>query len=258
MYPSITKIIMEKKMQRYKCTISYDGSAYCGFQIQPKDRTVQGEIERALKKLHKGTEVKIQASGRTDAGVHAKGQVIHFDSVLNIPIGKWELALNTLLPHDIVVSTVEAASNDFHARYDVKGKEYRYFIHLAERRDPFKRHYAYYYPYSLNVEAIREAMDHFIGEYDFTSFCSAKTDKEDKVREITAVKLIQEEDMLIFSFAGNGFLYNMVRIMIGTLLDVGRGKKDPQSIPAIIEKKDRKAAGKTASANGLYLWKVFY
>lgn len=245
-------------MQRYKGIVSYDGSVYSGFQIQPKDRTVQGEIERALKKLHKGQEIKIQASGRTDAGVHAKGQVIHFDSNLDIPIGNWELALNTLLPHDIVFSTIEAASPSFHARYNVLGKEYRYFIHLAERRDPFKRNYAYYYPYPLNIEAIRSAMNYFIGEHDFTSFCSMKTDKENKVREIYELELIEENDMLVFCFRGNGFLYNMVRIIIGTLLDVGRGKINPHSIQEIIEKKDRKAAGKTASSNGLYLWKVFY
>ncbi|GKU84976.1 tRNA pseudouridine(38-40) synthase TruA [Niallia sp. NCCP-28] len=245
-------------MQRYKCEISYDGSVYCGFQIQPKDRTVQGEIEKALKKLHKGLDVKIQASGRTDAGVHAVGQVIHFDSDLDIPIGKWELALNTLLPHEIVVVKAEAVSRNFHARYNVTGKEYRYFIQLGERRDPFKRNYAYYYPYPLNLDAIREAMGYFIGEFDFTSFCSAKTDKEDKIRKITSMELMQEGDMLIFSFKGNGFLYNMVRIIIGTLLDVGRGKRRPDSILDIIAGKDRKLAGKTASANGLYLWKVNY
>jgi len=249
---------VEKKMQRYKCTISYDGSNYSGFQIQPKDRTVQGEIERALRKLHKGIEVKIQASGRTDAGVHAKGQVIHFDSSLDIPAEKWPIALNAILPHDIVVADAEIVSESFHARYNVTAKEYRYFIQLGERRDPFKRNYAYYYPYALNVEAMREALNYFIGEYDFTSFCSAKTDKERKVRTITRVNLTKKEDMLIFSFQGNGFLYNMVRIMVGTLLDVGRGKKSPEDIPVIIEKKDRKAAGKTGSANGLYLWKVWY
>jgi len=245
-------------MQRYKCTISYDGSNYCGFQIQPKDRTVQGEIEKALKKLHKGTEIKIQASGRTDAGVHAKGQVIHFDSPLDIPVNKWALALNTLLPHDIVVQDTEAVSASFHARFNVVAKEYRYFVQLGERRDPFRRAFAYYYPYTLNVEAMREAIQYFIGEYDFTSFCSAKTDKEIKIREITAVNIELQDDNLVFIFKGNGFLYNMVRIMVGTLLDVGRGKRLPSSIPNIIERKDRMAAGKTASANGLYLWKVDY
>lgn len=245
-------------MQRYKCTISYDGASYCGFQIQPKDRTIQAEIEKALKKVHKGKEVKIQASGRTDAGVHAIGQVIHFDSDLDIPCQRWPVALNTLLPHDIVVQEVEAVSNTFHARYDVKGKEYRYFIQLGERRDPFKRHHAYYYPYPLNIEAMQQAMTYFVGEHDFTSFCSAKTDKEIKIRQVTAVSLNQKDNMLIFTFKGNGFLYNMVRIMVGTLLDVGRGKKSPDSVKEILAKKDRKAAGKTASANGLYLWRVFY
>ena len=245
-------------MQRYKCTISYDGSSYCGFQIQPRDRTVQGEIEKALKKLHKGQEIKIQASGRTDAGVHAKGQVIHFDSILDIPAEKWSVALNTLLPHDIVVQHTEAVSSSFHARFNVTAKEYRYFIQLGERRDPFKRAFAYYYPYTLDITAMKEAMQYFIGEYDFTSFCSAKTDKEIKIRKITSVNLELEENTLVFSVKGNGFLYNMVRIMVGTLLDVGRGRKSPQSIPSIIEKKDRMAAGKTASACGLYLWKVDY
>lgn len=245
-------------MQRYKCTVSYDGSSYCGFQIQPKDRTVQGEIERALKKLHKGQEIRIQASGRTDAGVHAKGQVIHFDSDIDIPAEKWPVAINTLLPHDIVMQDAELVSESFHARFNVKAKEYRYFIQLGERRDPFRRSFAYYYPYTLDIDAMKEAINHFIGEYDFTSFCSAKTDKEVKVRKITSVHLERREDTLIFSFKGNGFLYNMVRIMVGTLLDVGRGRKTPHSIPTIIEKRDRMAAGKTASANGLYLWKVEY
>ncbi|WP_057767232.1 tRNA pseudouridine(38-40) synthase TruA [Cytobacillus praedii] len=245
-------------MQRYKCIISYDGTQFAGYQVQPSKRTVQGEIEKALSKLHKGIDVKVSASGRTDAGVHARGQVIHFDSPLLIPLAKWEVALNTLLPDDIAIIRTELAADDFHARFDAKGKEYRYFIHRSAQRNPFKRHYAYQYPYSLDVKKINKAVPFLIGEYDFTSFCSVKTDVVDKVREIRKIEVLEEEDMLIFRFVGNGFLYNMVRILAGTLLGVGAGDISPETIPVILEKKDRAYAGKTAPAQGLYLWEVHY
>jgi tRNA pseudouridine38-40 synthase len=245
-------------MQRYKCTISYDGTQFAGYQVQPNKRTVQGEIEKALRKLHKDVDVKVSASGRTDAGVHARGQVIHFDSPLGIPLAKWEVALNTLLPDDIAVVHTEIAADDFHARFDAKGKEYRYFVHRSGQRDPFKRHYAYQYPYSLEVEKINKAIPFLIGEHDFTSFCSAKTDVVDKVRVIRKIEMLEEGDMLIFRFVGNGFLYNMVRILAGTLLGVGAGDISPDSILDILEKRDRAYAGKTAPAQGLYLWEVHY
>jgi tRNA pseudouridine38-40 synthase len=245
-------------MQRYKCTISYDGTQFSGYQIQPGKRTIQGEVEAALSKLHKGEHIKISASGRTDAGVHAKGQVIHFDSALAIPTEKWEIALNSILPDDIAVIRVEKVADSFHARFDAIGKEYRYYVHLSPKRDPFKRHYAYQFPYPLDYVAMKEALKYLIGTHDFTSFCSAKTEIEDKVRTIEEIEFFQERDLLVFRFIGNGFLYNMVRILTGTLLEVGSGDRSPYSIPEILEKKDRKFAGKTAPAHGLYLWKVFY
>jgi tRNA pseudouridine38-40 synthase len=245
-------------MQRYKCIISYDGSSFSGYQVQPNKRTIQSVIEAVLAKMHKGEPVKISASGRTDAGVHALGQVIHFDSALPISVEKWELALNSLLPDEIVVLTVEKVHEGFHARFDASGKEYRYFLQLSRKRDPFRRNYAYQYPYPLDIERMKSACQYLLGTHDFSSFCSARTEVEDKVRTIETIEISQAEGTLSIRFVGNGFLYNMVRILVGTLLEVGSGSRNPEEIKTILEKKDRRLAGKTAPAHGLYLWKVFY
>lgn len=245
-------------MQRYKCIISYDGTAFSGYQVQPNKRTVQSEIETALAKIHKGKEVRIFASGRTDAGVHAKGQVIHFDSGLSIPEDRWGIALNSLLPDDISILSAEKVNSRFHARFDAVGKEYRYFLSRSQQRDPFLRNYAYHYPFPLDQEAIKEASNYLIGTFDFTSFCSAKTEVEDKVRTINDIEIAQAGDLLVFQFKGNGFLYNMVRILVGTLLEVGSGERKPEDLADIIAKKERNAAGKTAPPHGLYLWEVVY
>jgi len=245
-------------MQRYKCTLSYDGSHFFGYQVQPDKRTVQSEVEAVLTKLHKGKHVKISASGRTDAGVHAKGQVIHFDSSLGIPEEKWITALNSMLPEDIAILSVEKSNSQFHARFDAAGKEYRYFLSLSANRDPFQRNFAYHYPYSLDISSMKKACQYLLGTHDFSSFCSAKTEIEDKIRTIEAIDLMEEGETLCLRFIGNGFLYNMVRIITGTLLEVGSGKRAPEEVRDILEKKDRRFAGKTAPAHGLYLWKVFY
>ncbi|MGX6446211.1 tRNA pseudouridine(38-40) synthase TruA [Neobacillus sp. K501] len=245
-------------MQRYKCIIAYDGTRFSGYQVQPNKRTVQSDFEAVLSKMHKGENVKVSASGRTDAGVHAKGQVIHFNSPLPISEDKWELALNSLLPDDISVLKVEKASETFHARFDASGKEYRYFLYLSRKRDPFQRNFAYHFPYPLDIALMNKASQYLLGTHDFSSFCSAKTEIEDKVRTIEAIEIRQEGQSLSFRFVGNGFLYNMVRILVGTLLEVGSGDRKPAEILDILEKKDRRFAGKTAPANGLYLWEVFY
>ncbi|SHS94393.1 tRNA pseudouridine synthase A [Mycobacteroides abscessus subsp. abscessus] len=245
-------------MKRYKCKISYDGTAFHGYQVQPNKRTVQSELEAALTKLHKGREVKVTASGRTDAGVHAKGQVIHFDSDLSIPLSRWQLALHGALPSEIAILEVEEVTLDFHSRFDAIGKEYRYFVDNRKIRDPFQRNYSYHFPYQLDLDRIKEACTHFIGEYDFTSFCSAKTEVVDRVRTIYDLDILSEGEQLVFRFRGNGFLYNMVRIIVGTLIQVGNGEIRPDSIPGILEKRDRTFAGKTAPSQGLYLWEVFY
>lgn len=246
-------------MKKWKCVISYDGTNYSGFQIQPQRRTIQGEIEKALMKMHKGEIICIEGSGRTDAGVHAKAQTFHFESPLNLVEANWKKALNTLLPEDLYIHVVKSVPTTFHARFDAIEREYRYFIRREKERDVFKRLYAYQVPYPLNVNAIKEACHYLRGEHDFTTFSSAKaTVKGTKVRRLSVVKCIDREQELEFVFRGNGFLYQMVRIMVGTLLDVGQGKLKPTDIPILFEKKDRMYAGPTAPPHGLYLWEVTY
>ncbi|ESU31487.1 hypothetical protein G3A_16425 [Bacillus sp. 17376] len=245
-------------MPRIKCTISYDGTGFSGYQVQPGKRTVQGELEKALEKLSKGTSIRVSASGRTDAGVHARGQVVHFDTMLEIEPARWQIALNSLLPDDIAVLSVDIAKPDFHARFDAVGKEYRYFLLQSKHRDPFQRNYAYQFQYEFNFDAMREASKHLLGTHDFTSFCSAKTEVEDRVRTLKEIDFYEENGLLVFRFVGDGFLYNMVRILVGTLLEVGTGKRDAASMQQLLEDQDRTRAGKTAPGHGLYLWKVFY
>ncbi|WP_066189288.1 MULTISPECIES: tRNA pseudouridine(38-40) synthase TruA [Gracilibacillus] len=245
---------------RLKATIRYDGTAFSGYQIQPKKRTVQGKIETVLSKMHKGKPIRVTASGRTDQGVHAVGQVIHFDTSLDIPYTNWLRALNTMLPDDIEISDIIAAPESFHARFDVMEKEYRYFIHTGAY-DLFKRHYCHFVKEPLDIAAMQTASQQLLGTHDFSSFCSANhTLKGDKVRTITDLEVEQEKstDQLIIRVRGTGFLYNMVRIITGTLLEVGTGKRQPTEVPSIIQARDRSTAGKTAPAQGLYLWDVQY
>ncbi|AZB41286.1 tRNA pseudouridine(38-40) synthase TruA [Bacillus sp. FJAT-42376] len=243
---------------RIKMIISYDGTDFSGYQIQPDARTVQEELETALSRLHKGRQVKVTASGRTDAKVHARGQVLHFDTPLGIPMDRWPKALNALLPKDIKVLEAAEAAKDFHARFDACGKEYRYVIDRSPVQDVFLRNYAYHYPYALNLEAMKSASEQFIGTHDFTAFCSAKTEVEDRVRTIHSIRFIEEGERMTMCIQGSGFLYNMVRIIMGTLLNAGIGLTKPEEISEMILSMDRTKTGKTAPGHGLYLWKVFY
>ncbi|HEY9577753.1 MAG TPA: tRNA pseudouridine(38-40) synthase TruA [Pseudobacillus sp.] len=245
-------------MPRVKCTIAYDGAKFSGYQIQLNSRTVQEELEKALALVHKGQEVKVTASGRTDAGVHAKGQVVHFDTPLAIPDARWPSALNSRLPEDIAVKQAESVPDSFHARFSAVGKEYRYKIYQDKVRDPFNRFYACHSPVELNTSLMEEAGRQLIGTHDFTSFCSAKTEVEDKVRTITKLDVIGSGEEIELRVAGSGFLYNMVRIIAGTLMEAGKGKISSEDITSILAGRDRSLAGKTAPAEGLYLWKVFY
>ena len=245
-------------MKRIKCELMYDGSRFSGYQSQPKDRTVQQELERALWRIHKKTAIKTHASGRTDAGVHAMGQVVHFDTPIMMPAERWARALNGELPNDISVKQTEEVPETFHARYSVSGKEYRYRLYQTPYRNPFRRVHAHHYPYPLDIERMKEAAAHLLGEHDFTSFCSTKSDKENKVRTVTNISFLEQGDDIEIHFAGSGFLYNMVRIMVGTLLKVGSGRLEPGDVAAILEAKDRNRAAQTAPAEGLYLWRVYY
>jgi len=247
-------------MTRYKAIIAYDGTHFNGFQKQPNGRTVQEEMEKTLKKMANGKEITVFGSGRTHAGVHAMGQVIHFDYPEERPLERMRFALDTQSPEDIAVKAVEIVSDDFHARYLVKEKTYQFRVDIGKPRSPFRRHYASYFPYPLDLSKIQRALPDLIGTHDFTSFCASGSSIEDKVRTIYEAKMEVNEagDELLFTFRGNGFLYKMIRILVGTLLKIGNGRLSEDSIPEIIAKKDRNAAGPTAHPEGLYLYEVVY
>ncbi|MDI7743320.1 tRNA pseudouridine(38-40) synthase TruA [Lysinibacillus fusiformis] len=246
-------------MRRLKATISYDGTLFAGYQVQPGERTVQLEIESVLTKMHKGEKIKITASGRTDARVHATGQVIHFDTALEIPVERYKKALNVQLPRDIRVIAVEEAASDFHARYSVSGKRYRYIWDCGEEQSPFRRHYSVETNgVQPDIESMQAAAGHIIGTHDFSCFCAANTSIIDKVRTVHSLSFSRQGEELHMVIEGNGFLYNMVRIIAGTLWEVGIGKREARELEQIVASMDRGRAGKTAPAHGLYLEKVFY
>ncbi|TCS81516.1 tRNA pseudouridine(38-40) synthase TruA [Tepidibacillus fermentans] len=240
-----------------KLELSYDGTKFHGFQVQPNQRTVQSEIEKAIKELT-GFSVNLIASGRTDAGVHARKQVCNFITHSSIPIAKWPNALNSILPDDIIVFSAEEKPLQFHSRYDVKRKTYRYTIYNDRFIDVFKRHYSWHLPYSLNISEMVEASHYFLGEHDFTSFSSARTEVKNKVRTIYQFDIWKEGKEIYFQITGNGFLYNMVRIIVGTIVEIGRGRMEKEQILRLFEEKDRTLSGLTAPPQGLVLWDVIY
>ncbi|WP_108306004.1 tRNA pseudouridine(38-40) synthase TruA [Metalysinibacillus jejuensis] len=243
---------------RIKAIIAYDGTDFVGYQVQPNGRTVQQEIEKALQKMHKGP-IKVVASGRTDARVHATGQVIHFDTSLTLTPSAWQKALNVNLPSDIRVMEVNEVAPNFHARFDAVGKRYRYIWSLEEVQLPFRRNYAVFMKgVQPNIEAMQRAATLIVGEYDFSAFCAANTSVIDKVRTVHSLTFEKHSNELHMVIEGNGFLYNMVRIIAGTLWEVGIAKRSEQSVKEAIESCQREKAGKTAPAQGLYLEKVWY
>ena len=247
-------------MTRYKLTIAYDGYKFHGFQRQNNQRTVQGVIEKALEKMTKGQHIDIVGSGRTDAGVHALGQVIHFDYPGEIPAENMLRAINSLMPLDVIVKSSEIVDENFHARFGVQRKTYQYRVDCGHYTDPFKRFYTGHYPYPFEIKKIQTALQDLIGEHDFTSFAASGGVIEDKVRTIYEAKVqyVESENELIFEFTGNGFLYNMVRILVATLLEIGNGRRDEHDFLRLFKIKDRQEARGTAPASGLYLKQVFY
>lgn len=246
-------------MNRVKAVVSYDGTNFAGYQSQPGMRTVQSEIDKALVKIHKNKQAHAVASGRTDAGVHANGQVIHFDTPLSLPLDRWQMALNVLLPTDIRIVGAEYVDESFHARYSATGKTYIYKWSFSEVHSPFERNYSVHLGnWKLDVKKMQEAAVYLIGTHDFTSFCSSKTATSNKVRTVNVLTVEKQDDLLIMTIEGNGFLYNMVRTIAGMLLAVGKGWDSPSDVKRILELKDRTAAGKTAPAHGLYLNNVTY
>lgn len=247
-------------MTRYKAVISYDGFAFSGFQRQPHARSVQEEIEKTLTRLNQGNPVTIHGAGRTDSGVHALGQVLHFDLLQERDEEKLRFALDTQTPEDIDFIRVEQVSEDFHSRYNKHSKTYEFLVDIGRPKNPMMRHYATHYPYPLEISRMQEAIKKLVGRHDFTGFTASGTDVKDKVRTITEARLEVDEkrQILMFTFSGNGFLYKQIRNMVGTLLKIGNGRMPVEQIELILEKKDRSLAGPTASPNGLYLKEIRY
>ena len=244
-------------MKRMKLTIAYDGTNYCGWQIQPNGITIEEVMNKALSKLT-GEGIQVIGASRTDSGVHAMGNVAVFDTNTTIPAEKIAMALNQRLPEDIVVVKSEEVPLDFHPRYCDCSKTYEYHIINAKIPIPTERLTNYFVSYMLDFDKMREAASYLVGEHDFASFCNVRTDVESTVRTITALDILTEGNRVTIRITGNGFLYNMVRIIVGTLIRVGRGFYEPKKVKEILEAKDRKAAGVTAPAHGLMLMKIEY
>ena len=244
-------------MRNIKLTIEYDGKEFNGWQKQPNKLNIQGEIERAIKDIT-GEKVELIASGRTDAGVHSLGQVANFKTKSTIPVEKIPIALNTKLKRSIRILNAEEVEERFHSRYNCKKKTYRYIINNSENGTAIYRNLEYNYSQKLDVEKMNKAAKEFIGEHDFKGFKASGTSSKNSIRIIYGAKVYQKNDRIIIELTGNGFLYNMVRIIAGTLIEVGIGKIQPDEISKIIESGDRQKAGKTLPPNGLYLVSVQY
>ena len=245
-------------MRNIKLTIEYDGKNFPGWQSQPGKVSIQTEIENAIKSIT-GEEVQIIASGRTDAGVHALGQVANFHTETTIPIKQIPYAINSKLTKSIVIKDAVEVDDRFHSRYNCKQKTYRYIINNSEFPSALNRYREFHMPYKLDIDKMKKAIKHFEGEHDFAGFkSSGGSEKKTTIRNLTKCELLEDGERIIIELTGNGFLYNMVRIISGTIVDIGLGKIDVDEIDKIIESKDRTKAGKTLPPHGLYLVKVEY
>ena len=245
---------------KFFITFSYDGSSFNGYQKQPSKRTVQGEMEKVLKQINDNKKVDITASGRTDAGVHAINQKAHFSLNIDINTDKLKKALNSLLPKDIYVKQVENVSEEFHARFSAIGKEYIYKINMGEY-NPIDRNYIYQYNSKLDVVEMERALKYLEGTHNFKTFTKSDEEKDDYVRTISQTSIVRDSkdvNQLTLTFVGTGFLRYMVRNMVGTLIEIGEGKRKSEDIIDMLKKEDRRVAGKTANPEGLYLRNVFY
>lgn len=244
-------------MHRIKLTVAYDGTNYCGWQVQPNGISIQSTLQAAIEDLV-GEKVNVTGASRTDSGVHALGQVAVFDTCKEIPAWKYALAINQRLPKDIVVQKSEEVDGDFHPRYTNVNKTYEYRILNRRIQLPNERLYSYFVPKELNLEKMQAAAAYIVGEHDFKSFCSQKTKVLSTVRTIYSLTLDKQGDMIILRVTGNGFLYNMVRIITGALIKVGLEQKTPEDIREAVENPTGKPAGPTAPAQGLTLVEIRY
>lgn len=242
---------------RFLLKFAYDGTSYCGYQSQPNLITIQECLEKALTKINNGKKTTITSTGRTDKGVHALTQYGHADLDVNITEKKLKRAMNSNLPADIHVIETKIVPADFHARYNVKSKEYQYYINIGEY-SPIERNYVFQYNYTLNIDAMLEAIKVFKGTHDFRAFVTDNKDKENCVRTITNATIEKQGNKIIITFEGNGFLRYQIRNMVGILIKVGENKISTEDVEKILASKDRTTSGKTAPAQGLYLTKITY
>ncbi len=250
-------------MPNYKIIIAYDGTNFCGWQVQrhkaqdKRRRSIQEVIEEALRKIaHK--EIKLTCSGRTDAGVHAQGQVANFNLDLKIPLSGLKAALNSLLPDEITVLKISRAKDNFHSRFSAKSKAYRYTILNSRQRDSFSKNFVCFCDYPLDLALMRKEARALLGRYDFSGFCASAGKKKNPLKNIKRISVKKQGDRIYIDIEADGFLYNMVRNIVGTLIEVGRGKFPPGSIKNILARGDRRLAGPTAPAQGLMLLRVDY
>ena len=244
-------------MKKFLITIQYRGENYCGFQKQPTEKTIQGELEKALSEVFK-QNVEIFASGRTDAGVHAINQTAHFEVDTTIPAGSIPFAVNIILPDDIKVLSCKEVPADFHARFNVRKKTYEYKMYVSEHILPLLDTNHYQLKKQPDFNKMKDAAKVLLGKHNFKSFASSGNQTKDFVRHIYDIKLSQKERVLTIEISGNGFLYNMVRIIVGTLLEVGYGRKTVEDVKKALDAEDRRLAGFLVPAKALYLKEVKY
>ncbi|MBQ2898028.1 MAG: tRNA pseudouridine(38-40) synthase TruA [Clostridia bacterium] len=244
-------------MKNIALTLMYDGSNYFGYQRQTGFLTIQQVVEECISKITK-EKITVSGCGRTDSGVHALNYVLSFKTNSQMPVDKYPVALNSILPNDISVKSAKEVSDDFDGRFSVKQKTYIYKIHNSEIPNPFVQNYAYHYKYKLDLEKMKEAAKYIVGTHDFKCFMASGAQVKTTVRTVYELTFEQNGDDIQMSITSNGFLYNMVRIIAGTLMYVGGGKLNPQDVKNIIESKDRRLAGITAPPQGLYLKSVEY
>ena len=244
-------------MRRIRLRVAYDGTSYCGWQVQPEVPTIEGELNQAISRLTKEEIIVIGAS-RTDAGVHAKGNVAVFDTESTIPADRFAYALNPLLPEDIVVVASDEVEADWHPRHCDTEKTYEYKILNRKIDMPLQRLYSHFCYFNLDLEKMQKAASYLIGEHDFKSFCSTRSQVENTVRIITDITIDKVGDMIHIRISGNGFLYNMVRIIVGTLMKIGLGIWPEDCMESILAAKDRTKAGPKAEAKGLTLVEIKY
>ena len=244
-------------MKRVRLIVAYDGTNYRGWQVQPNGITIEEVLNKHLSALL-GEEIVVTGASRTDSGVHSMGNVAIFDTNTRMPAEKISFALNQRLPEDIVVQESKEVPSDWHPRYQVSRKTYEYRILNRTFRQPMRRLDTYFYHYPLDVEKMQKAASYLIGEHDFKSFCAVGAQVKTTVRTIYACDVIKENDIITIRVTGNGFLYNMVRIIAGTLIRVGGGDMEPERMPEILDALDRNAAGPTAPAHGLTMIGIEY